>query len=144
MYNRSRIVIICAVTCAAIPGCRGGEEPETAAQAEVADAAVAAFDADSVYAPERERVALAPDRIYLTLDDHGWYARGEPLLYGNAPYQPAGWPVSASLTEMHHTGDYQGVDFYVRDGDEETILYVPVFEGYWQPFRPDTARRGAN
>lgn len=101
-----------------------------------------AVEADSIYATPVERVALTPERIYFTLTAYDWYARGEPLLHGNAAYQPAGMPVTASLPDMHHVGDYQGVDVYVRDGDEEPVLYVPVYEGYWQVFRADTTRRG--
>jgi hypothetical protein len=127
----------CAFACICL-ACGTDEQPIDAA-AEAAPSEVAVAD-DSVYVPQRELVEK-PDRIYLSLTAYEWYARGEPLLHANAAYQPAGFPVAAPLSEMHVTGEYQGVEYYVRDGDAEPILYVPVYEGYWQAFRPDTAGR---
>jgi hypothetical protein len=51
-------------------------------------------------------------------------------------------PVAASLGEMTKAGEYGGVMYYMRSGEPERI-YVPVFEGYWLVFRPDTVPAGA-
>lgn len=96
-------------------------------------------DPDSVAAPdsvyvETVRETLPPDRIYHVLTDHEWYARGESLLHDGAEYSPAGMPVAASLPGMQLIGEYQGVDYYAMGG-QPGVLYVPVYEGYWQPFR---------
>ncbi|CAN5632729.1 hypothetical protein BH23GEM9_BH23GEM9_05740 [soil metagenome] len=133
--NRTGINRWAAVACILLACGRQAEPP---AADEVA--ARASFDeGDSVFQPAQDRVSLSPGRIYISLTDHEWYARGQPLLHGNAAYQPVGVPVSASLAEMRHIGEYEGVDIYVRDGDDAARLYVPVFDGYWQVFQPDTA-----
>ncbi|MGH7448458.1 MAG: hypothetical protein ACRELT_12900, partial [Longimicrobiales bacterium] len=75
--------------------------------------------------------------IYYTLTNHEWYAHGEPLVHDGRPYEPAGMPISVSLSEMNRIGDFQGVEYYARDGDSEPVVYVPVFDGYWQQFRAD-------
>jgi hypothetical protein len=108
---------------------------------EVAPAAAdtAATVTDSTFAPDRQRETLPSNRIYYTLADHEWYARGQPLLHENRAYQPTGMPVVASLPEMRPAGEYHGVEYYTRDADDAPILYIPVFEGYWQAFRADTA-----
>jgi hypothetical protein len=139
--NAIRVGFVLAVALLSAD-CRRSEPAaaETAAEAPLPDHVAE----DTVYTPQRERVVLSSDRIYFTLTEHEWYARGEPLLHGNAAYMPAGMPISASLDELHRAGEYQGVDFYVRDSEEEAVIYVPVFEGYWQVFRPDTAARRAN
>jgi hypothetical protein len=134
-----QLLIACALATLLLAGCRRDVEQPPSLEAPAADAAAAA-ESDTIYTPQAGRDALTPDRIYFTLTDHEWYARGEPLLHGNAAYHPAGMPVSASLSDMHHAGEYQGVDYYVRDGDAAPTLYVPIYEGYWQRFSPDTAR----
>jgi hypothetical protein len=53
-------------------------------------------------------------------------------------------PIPASVPEMRSAGEYQGVEYYVREADTERAVYVPVFEGYWQPFRADSAAAAAN
>jgi hypothetical protein len=134
MRSTAKFLLILAAA-----GCRPDVEQAPSMEAPAAaTAAVAA--SDTVYSPQTGRVVLEPERIYFTLTDHEWYARGQPLLHGNAAYHPTGMPVSASLSDMHHAGEYQGVDYYVRDGDGGQIVYVPVYEGYWQRFSPDTAR----
>jgi hypothetical protein len=130
------MAVQCAVACVLV-ACSADEQPNAAVEPVHPEVTAAG---DSVYLPQRTRVET-PDRIYLSLTSYEWYARGEPLLHGNAAYQPSGFPVAAPLSAMHVTGEYQGVEYYVRDGDADPILYVPVYEGYWQPFRPDTARR---
>jgi hypothetical protein len=135
----NQVLIVCALPALLLAGCHRDLEQPPRLEAPAADLAAAA-ESDTVYTPSAGRVVLTPDRIYFTLTDHDWYARGEPLLHGNAAYHPAGMPVSASLPEMHHAGEYHGVDYYVRDGDAAPTLYVPVYEGYWQRFSPDTAR----
>jgi hypothetical protein len=133
-----RGVVAALVAGVVAAGCRGDEETaEPAATPE----AVAAADGDTaVFAAEPEREALPSNRIYYTLTQHGWYARGEALVHESRAYHAAGMPQPASLPEMRHVGEYQGVDYYVRGDGADSTLYVPVFEGYWQPFRADTAR----
>lgn len=108
----------------------GDAEPATASA--VNDTATT----DSVFAGDTQEHMLPAARIYHTLTDYEWYARGQPLLHDGRNYALAGAPVSAPLSEMRQAGDYQGVEFYVRDGDAAgSVLYVPVYRGYWQPFR---------
>lgn len=110
-----------------LAGC--GREEETPAPAATAtDSAVAEHQAAET------RQVLSSDRIYYDLTRFEWYAHGEPLLHEQAGYQPAGTPVAASLTEMERTGEYEGVEYYRRTGDDQS-LYVPVFDGYWLAFR---------
>lgn len=97
-----------------------------------------------VYVADRDREALPSHRIYYTLTQHEWYARGEPLLHEGRAWHASGMPVSASTAEMELLGDYQGVEYYARSGDAVAAVYVPVFEGYWQPFRADTAQADTN
>ena len=78
---------------------------------------------------------LASSRIYYDLTRFEWYARGEPLVHDQLPYQPAGTPVAADLAELERAGEYQGVEYYHRQGDDQS-LYVPVYDGYWLAFRP--------
>jgi hypothetical protein len=123
-------------------GCGDREEAAAAQDGEpaVADGNVT----DSVFAPAAEREALPSSRIYYTLTQHEWYARGQPLVHDSRAYHPAGMPVSASVSEMSPAGDYHGVEYYVRQADADATLYIPVFEGYWQAFRADTSAAGVN
>jgi hypothetical protein len=136
-WIRSSVPVLCCASCCSPVRAWTATQPLEATPADASPAAA------RTRCSRRTRTAssLPSDRIYFTLTDHEWYARGEPLLHGNAAYQPAGMPVSASLSEMTHVGEYQGVDYYVREATSGLSLYVPVFEGYWQPFRADTARR---
>jgi hypothetical protein len=135
----SRALLMTGVAALALGGCRRDEpEPETAG-VEI-DAPEILSGVDTVYASV-ERQTLPPSRIYYTLTDHPWYARGEPLVHENAAYHAAGMPVAASVDQMQHAGEYQGVDYYLRQGDERQAVYVPIYEGYWQSFRADTAAR---
>jgi hypothetical protein len=93
---------------------------------------------DSVFVASEERVSLPSSRIYYTLTSHEWYARGEPLVHEGRTYRPGGMPVAASLTDMTRLGEFRGVEYYHRAGDTAAV-YVPVFEGYWQTFRTDSA-----
>ena len=93
--------------------------------------------ADPIYQESPDLETLPESRIYHTLTDHEWYARAEPLRHEGAPYEPAGLPIVASLPEMQHVGAYQGVDYYRRIDEADPVLYIPVFQGYWQPFRAE-------
>jgi hypothetical protein len=137
--TRTAVVAVLAAALLLTSGCgRGESEPATSAgQVEMTEIT---GGVDTVFAAVQSREALPTSRIYYTLTDHEWYARGEPLVHEGTAYLPGGNPVAASLEEMEQAGDYHGVDYYVRPADERPALYVPVFEGYWQPFRPDTAR----
>jgi hypothetical protein len=76
------------------------EEPAVHAVAAEIDAPEITGGVDSVYTAPPTREDLPSARIYYTLTDHEWYARGDPLVHENAFYIPAGQPVSASLEEM--------------------------------------------
>jgi hypothetical protein len=86
--------------------------------------------------PERQ-----PNRIYYDLMQFVWYARGEPILFENAPYRPRGAPIRASADRMEKAGEYQGVEFYKADEDDDAdaVIYVPVFEGFWLRFVRDSS-----
>ena len=128
---KSRVTLHAAVACCVLAGCGSADEP-----ADDAPAAADSVAGDSVFDPAEDVVTLPTDRIYYTLTSFDWYARGEPLVHEGRPYEPEGMPVGASLTDMTKAGEYQGVEFYVRGGDNESV-YVPVFDGYWQQFRAD-------
>lgn len=84
------------------------------------------------------RVVAEPEalEIYRDLSVFEWYQRGEPLMFNGRGYLPEGRPRAIAAERMHPAGAYAGVDFYVQDGDEPpyTTVYVPVYQGYWQPF----------
>jgi hypothetical protein len=139
--NRNRIDIVpCVIVACFLLGC-GSDEPESQATAAEVEVPEITGGIDTVFTAAPARADLPSARIYYTLTDHEWYARGDPLMHENTAYSPSGQPVSVSLDEMQQAGDYFGVEYYVRPGDERHALYVPVFEGYWQPFRPDTTPR---
>lgn len=99
-----------------------------------------AADGDEVFTPDDARTTLPSDRIHYSLTDHEWYARGEPLVHDGLAWVPAGMPIAASASDMTPEGEYGGVSFYRRAGEETAALYVPVFRGWWQTFRPDSTR----
>lgn len=118
------VFLVALAGCDRIPGLDGGGE---------------AIAADTT-APATEAVEVPPsdplpERIYFTLTDYDWYARGEPLVLENAQYRAGRGVVGAPLSAMRKVGEYQGVDVYAADGEAaDTAVYVPVFPGYWQPF----------
>jgi hypothetical protein len=151
--SRSRmvpgIVACCLLTSCGDARPQTTGEPGTAAQqgAEAPDewgAISPAAGPDSLFEPAEQRRILPRHRIYYTLTDYDWYARGEPLVLDGVPYVPAGLPVAASADDMRQLGSYQGVDYYEWDDGAPqggaVRLYVPVFEGYWQTFHADPAR----
>jgi hypothetical protein len=137
--NRAALYCLLAACCAAACG-RDDAEPVDHAVAEIEAPAITG-DVDTIYTAAPAPDALPAGRIYYNLTDHEWYARGAPLVHENVGYAPAGNPVAAGVQEMQQVGDYFGVEYYVRPADTTAVLYVPVFEGYWLPFRPDTVRR---
>jgi hypothetical protein len=120
------VLIVAVMGCERIPG--------------LDDRDAAAPDADVVLPPEPETLETPPseplpDRIYFTLTDYEWYARGQPLVHANAQYRAGSGVVAAPLSSMRKVGEYEGVDVYAADGAAvDTAVYVPVFPGYWQPF----------
>jgi hypothetical protein len=137
------------VACLVVGGCGVDDETDppadgTAAGAAAAGGAAGADEDAAGFAPAPDRETLPHGRIYFTLTQHEWYARGQPLLHDNVAYRPMGMPIPASVPEMRSAGEYQGVEYYVREADTERAVYVPVFEGYWQPFRADSAAAAAN
>ena len=132
----SRVTLRFTVACCVLAGCGADEQPGN-------DSTLAADSVagDAVFHPSEERVSLPSSRIYHTLTNHDWYSRGESLVHDGRPYDPDGMPVNASLTEMTRAGEFQGVEYYVRDADGEAAVYVPVFDGYWQRFRADPSTR---
>lgn len=109
-------------------------------------------DTSAIWEPSHEDEDL-PDRIYYDLTRFEWYARGEPLRIGEDAYLPARVLVRAPASSMRSAGEYGGVSFYraaersnfPHDGSAQDsallmrAVYVPVFEGFWLPFLPDTA-----
>ncbi|MGH7505685.1 MAG: hypothetical protein ACRELX_08530, partial [Longimicrobiales bacterium] len=81
--------------------------------------------------PEEEAV---PARIYYDLTRHDWYAHGEPLILADDTYAIGSGLYAAPASDMRRIGEYEGVDAYALAGDDSTV-YVPVYPGYWQPFR---------
>jgi len=134
----SRAVIKAALAALVMAGCGADAEPEPEPTPQEL---VEVQEDTAVYMATPERETLPSHRIYYTLTQHAWYARGEPLLHDNRAWQAAGMPVAASASDMQLLGEYQGVEYYALGGDTASAVYVPVFEGYWQPFRPDTAQR---
>jgi hypothetical protein len=140
-----------AVAILALVNCSRGQAPTdapadatAAATTEQESSAAAGTSVPDAWKPDAERKSLPPDRIYYTLTDYPWYARGEPLLYQGRPHVPAGVPIAASVEEMQKAGVYEGVEFYTRREDSDSTLYVPVFEGYWLAFRPSLTIGAAN
>lgn len=129
----SRVTLHIAVACCVLAGCGSDDEPADRTPAAAADT----IHSDSVFEPAEDIVTLPSSRIYYSLTNFDWYARGEPLVHDGRPYAPDGMPVSASLDAMTKAGEYQGVEYYARSGDPEPAVYVPVFDGYWQRFRGD-------
>jgi hypothetical protein len=134
-----RIVIACAVACAA-SGCRRGDAPASPAAGDEPAEAATTLPADT-WEPDKDRKSLPSTKIYYTLTDYAWYARGEPLVHEGRQHVPVGLPIAASVEQMEREGEYDGVEFYTRRDDADPVLYVPVFEGYWQAFR--SSARGA-
>jgi hypothetical protein len=140
MFTRLlRILFVCCVA-SLLPGCNRAEKPaDVVADAPPEPELVPA----DVWRPDPDREELPPDRIYFTLTDHDWYARGEPLLHDGHAFSPTGMPIAASLSDMKRAGEYEGVEYYTRNDSEEPTVYVPVFHGYWQPFQADSTALGA-
>jgi hypothetical protein len=139
MKRTNPYMLLTCVVALLAGGCRSGEPEAQTTSAEI-DAPEIIGGTDTVFAAV-PREDLPSSRIYYTLTDHEWYARGEPLMHDNVAFHAAGMPVGASVDQMEHVGDYQGVEYYHRPGDARQALYVPVYEGYWQPFRADTSTR---
>lgn len=78
----------------------------------------------------------APAEIFPDLTRFDWYRRGEPLVVDGRAYQPAGVPEPTGERVFQPAGRYQGVAYYVADEVEPpyTVVYVPVYRDYWQPF----------
>lgn len=76
-----------------------------------------------------------PTRIFYDLTRFVWYARGEPLRWQDAEWQPRGEPVALRTEDLRLVGEYEGVDIWIRaDAESVTRVYVPVSEGFWLPF----------
>lgn len=129
--------MVVAAVLVGVCGCNRSEDTEPAATATAAADSVAP---DSVFRAPAEPVAPSTHRIYYTLTSHEWYAQGRPLVHEGQPHQPAGVPVNASADELTRAGEFEGVEYYTRAG-EAGVVYVPVFEGYWQVFRGAAAEQ---
>ncbi len=133
----TRITLAFALAAGAV-ACTG-EDAGSAARASSAEgitwtlgAAASALGVDTAKPPAR------PDEIYYDLTVYEWYRRGEPLVAGEFAFQPDGVPRQIPLDSLHRAGNYQGVDYYVRNGVAEPhdTVFVPVFDDFWQPFLP--------
>ncbi|HEX7088980.1 MAG TPA: hypothetical protein VF192_02520 [Longimicrobiales bacterium] len=104
----------------------------TGGVASALDGAADGLSRDSAPRPRR------PDEIYYDLTAYDWYRRGEVLVAGGLGFQPEGLPRAIPFDSLRRAGNYQGVDFYVKNGAAEPYdtVFVPVFEGFWQPFLP--------
>lgn len=130
---RLRLLVLLLFTTA-LPACeRDGGEPEVA----VADTPGEPNGAPALSAaqPAEEEPEYEPPRqIYYDLTQHDWYRLGQPLRVEGASYTLGGVPVRGRTTDFELAGTYEGVDYYrARDGAAAAV-YVPVFEGFWQPF----------
>lgn len=101
------------------------------------DVALAAAD-EGPTADFDEQEVLPPEEIYYDLTSFDWYRGGEPLIYDGRSFQPVGRPEAIPVGELRPIGRFQGVSYYARSGAAApfSVLYVPVFEGYWLPFGP--------
>lgn len=130
-----RLGLVLALAAAACTG----EDAGTVTRASSAEGLASTMGAvataptpDSAAAPAR------PDEIYYDLTAYEWYRRGEPLVAAGFAFQPDGIPRIIPLDSLHRAGNYQGVDYYARNGVTQPYdtLFVPVFEEFWQPFLP--------
>jgi len=148
----ARVALIRALVLALAAGAAActGEDAGGAARASSTEglvwtlgAAASALGADTASPPAR------PDEIYYDLTVYEWYRRGEPLIAGEFAFQPNGVPRPIPLDSLRRAGNYQGVDYYVRNAVPEPhdTLFVPVFDDFWQPFLavgPAPATRSAS
>ena len=131
--TRPRVFLRLTLACCVLAGCgRAEQEPEAAAQP-----AGDSVGGIAVFNPSEERQSLPTSRIYYTLTDYAWYERGQPLIHDGRGYRPQGTPLGATLAEMQKAGEFEGVEYYVRTADPGAVVYVPVFDGYWQAFQLD-------
>jgi hypothetical protein len=120
------------VACGGEGGSPAGNRAGADGVASVIDRAAAVLTADS--APRTR----GPDEIYYDLTAYDWYRRGEVLVAAGFGFQPQGLPRVIPFDSLRRAGNYQGVDFYVKNGAAEPYdtVFVPVFEDFWQPFLP--------
>jgi hypothetical protein len=108
---------------------------------------VAAVVTDTTAEAAKEEQASRPAEIYYDLTAYDWYRQGEPLVVDGRVYQLHGAPAAVPASEMTRAGEYGGVAYYAHKADPAGAhaLYVPVSEGYWQPFAPaDDGARAAD
>jgi hypothetical protein len=117
------LALAVAVAIPGISGCGPDGAP--------ADAVAAATSAESKGASAPE--AVRPREIYYDLTAFAWYQAGAPLVVDGRAYVARGAPLTSSSAKLRLAGTYQGVDYY-RDAEISDVVYVPVFEKYWQPF----------
>jgi muramoyltetrapeptide carboxypeptidase len=92
---------------------------------------------DTVYTAAPTREDLPSARIYYTLTGHEWYARGQPLVHENAPYSRRDARQRVAHRDAEGGRVPRGRVLHSAWRRRRT-LYVPVFEGYWQPFHRRT------
>ena len=116
-------IVVVFFGAAALSCKRGSPEPAVVTAATAASSEIDAGDAQ-------------PRQIYYNLTHYGWYQRAEPLVFAQQRYLPRGAPVSIPLAKLRLAGNYQGVDFYVLESEQEppAKIYVPVYDSYWLPF----------
>jgi hypothetical protein len=133
-----RIAGLCMVASLAI-GCAGGGEQATQAKIDDAVAMATVSEAEAATEPiAADNEVLHPDEIYYDLTFFEWYREGRPLIHDGREFQPTSRPESLALAALEPVGRFQGVEFYAMADDSPpySVLYVPVFEGYWLPFAP--------
>lgn len=129
----ARILTFSGVIVTALLACGPDGQPESIRAAEEQ-----ALEEETAHEPAAapETRNSEPPEIYYDLTRFEWYRRGQPLLVGGRPFQPAGRPEPTGAREFTELGRYEGVTYYVVAGSRapHDVVYVPVSPGYWQPF----------
>lgn len=87
-------------------------------------------------APEEALGDLPRLEIYYDLAAFPWYKRGGPLVHEGRAYRAGARPLARAFDSLRRLGRYQGVEYYAdaNAGERPDTVFVPVYEGYWQPF----------
>jgi hypothetical protein len=132
VFYPALLLLLGAAACGGEGAGPAGDGAGADGAASAVDGAAAVLTQDSAPRPRR------PDEIYYDLTAFDWYRRGEVLVASGLAFQPQGLPRVIPFDSLQRAGNYQGVDFYVKNGAAEPFdtVFVPVFEDFWQPFLP--------
>jgi hypothetical protein len=71
----------------------------------------------------------------VSAENEAWYRAGEPIMFNDANFYPAGATVFFNRYQMVRTGSYRGIPLYMDSTqDAFGILYVPIGHGLMQPY----------